>query len=313
MTEPKYDVAISFLTADEPTAAALERALIGAGLKVFFYPRKQEELAGKNGLEAMRLPFTEESRIVVVLFREQWGKTPWTGVEEAAVQDGCLKNGWQRLFFIMLDKTSVPPKWLPNTRIRFNYVDFGLEQAVGAIKARVLEAGGTIAPLSALQRAELAKEETQFLVEIAQLRSPFGRSKAEQATMELFVAIKKLCAEIDASGSAAIRFAGDGRQCHLRNRVSLCVTLDSYAEPILEVREFDRRLSMPGEMLAYIGGEQPEQLRQINFVPNMNRAREYGWSEEGQSEFLSCAALADKIVVMFIELAARMERERSYR
>jgi hypothetical protein len=90
---------------------------------------------------SMRMPFLEESRIVVVLYREPWGKTHWTGVEQTAIQEHCLKHGWEGLFFMMLDKTSTPPPWLPHTHVRFNYTDFGLEQAVGAIKARVQERG----------------------------------------------------------------------------------------------------------------------------------------------------------------------------
>jgi len=311
MTEPKYDVAISFLTADEPIAAALEKELARAGLKVFFYPRKQEELAGKNGLEAMRLPFIDESRIVVVLFREKWGKTPWTGVEEAAIQDGCLKNGWQRLFFIMLDKASVPPNWLPSTHIRFNFVDFGLEQAVGAIKARVLEAGGVMKPLTALQKAEATKLEMQFLRERDEVRSRFGHEKVEKAALELFAAIQTLCAEINANGSTVIEFASTSHTCHLRNLVSLYVRLDTYAEPSLIVSEFDKRFGMQGQNLMYVDGEGPQELQRTRFLPDMNRAREYGWSEEGKTEFLSSAVLADKIVGMSIDLAARVERERA--
>jgi hypothetical protein len=73
MVHPKYDVAISFLSKDESIAAALNDVL-GEGLEVFFYPRKQEALAGTDGLESMRTPFLEESRLVVVLFREPWAK-----------------------------------------------------------------------------------------------------------------------------------------------------------------------------------------------------------------------------------------------
>ena len=42
--EPAYDVAISFLVADEAIAAAVRDGL--SGLNVFFYPHKQEELIG---------------------------------------------------------------------------------------------------------------------------------------------------------------------------------------------------------------------------------------------------------------------------
>ena len=207
MTLRKYDVAISFLSADETIAAALNN-LLSDGLDVFFFPQKQKELAGRDGLEAMRSPFLEESRMVVVLYREPWGETQWTRVEQTAIQEGCLKHGWNRLFFIMLDKTSVPPKWLPSNRVWLNYAEFGLEQAVGAIKARVLESGGTIAPLTAAKHAELARRETQYLEEKRQLRSPGGRDAAERATLELFTKLKNLCAEIDASEGGRAPYSG---------------------------------------------------------------------------------------------------------
>ncbi len=140
---PKYDVAVSFLARDEPTATALAGRLTG-GLKVFFFPRNQEELAGTEGLESMRTPFLSESRVNVVLYREMWGQTPWTRVEETAIKDSCLDRGWSSLFFIVLDKNDKLPIWLPNTHVRYNLEDYGTEQAVGAIKARVQEVGGAL-------------------------------------------------------------------------------------------------------------------------------------------------------------------------
>ena len=53
----KYGVAISFLAADEKIAEALYSQL--PGLNVFFFPRKQEELIGTDGLESMRQPFID--------------------------------------------------------------------------------------------------------------------------------------------------------------------------------------------------------------------------------------------------------------
>ena len=51
MAEEVFDVAISFLVRDEPTATVIAERLEGAGLKVFFFPHRQEELAGTNGTE----------------------------------------------------------------------------------------------------------------------------------------------------------------------------------------------------------------------------------------------------------------------
>jgi hypothetical protein len=50
LDKPKYDAAISFLSKDEPTAAALHEHL-SEGLEVFFYPRSQEDLAGPIGVD----------------------------------------------------------------------------------------------------------------------------------------------------------------------------------------------------------------------------------------------------------------------
>jgi hypothetical protein len=71
--EPKYDVAISFLTRDERVAGEIND-LLAEGLNVFFFPRKQEDLAGTNGLESMRERFLT-ARVAVVLYREPWGNT----------------------------------------------------------------------------------------------------------------------------------------------------------------------------------------------------------------------------------------------
>jgi hypothetical protein len=59
------------LARDEVVAAELTD-LIGGRLNVFFFPNKQEELAGTDGLVSMREPFLQ-ARVVVVLYREPWG------------------------------------------------------------------------------------------------------------------------------------------------------------------------------------------------------------------------------------------------
>jgi hypothetical protein len=87
--EAVFDVAISFLVADEKIASQIKSGL--AGLNVFFYPHNQEELVGTNGMESMREPFVS-SRVNVILYRERYGNTPWTGVELSAIQDSCLNS-----------------------------------------------------------------------------------------------------------------------------------------------------------------------------------------------------------------------------
>jgi hypothetical protein len=311
-TRPKYDVAISFLSKDEPIAAAFYERL-SDGLEVFFYPRNQEDLAGTDGLESMRTPFLDGSRVVAVLYRQPWGKTPWTRVEQTAIQESCLNHGWNRLFFVVLDNTSSLPKWLPQTHVRFNY-DFGLEQAVGAIKLRVQDCGGIVAPLTAVKRADLYKQDTLYLEDRKRMSSYEGMERISEKVLELITEIQRLCSEINASGNISIRVGANPGRCVLTdNRISLIVGWrQPYANSMdrcaLKVLEYNMQMALPDERLMYPFGE-PTLLRETNFLPELSRAREYGWVQEGKpQQFLSSVALADRCVVEFLNLAGRADR-----
>lgn len=58
---PTYDVAISFLSRDTTLAGEIE-AKLSEAVKVFYFPRVQELLAGTDGLESMRVPFVSGAR-----------------------------------------------------------------------------------------------------------------------------------------------------------------------------------------------------------------------------------------------------------
>lgn len=310
--KPKYDVAISFLSQDESTATALYNRL-NDGLEVFFYPRSQEELAGTDGMESMRKPFLDESRIVVVLYQEPWGATPWTRIEQTAIQEGCLNQGWHRLFFIVLANNSKLPVWLPQNHIRFNYTDFGLEGAVGAIKARVQENGGIITPMTPLKRAAIYEQDALYLRDKKNISSHEGMSKVNQKVLEMFAEIERHCNEINQSGRASIQVGSNSGRCILTTgRVSLAIAWrQQYTNSTdgceLMILEYNGRIGLPHESLMYIF-EQPTELRAIKYLPDLSSAREYGWARQGASEFLSSITLAEKCVLQFLSLATRADR-----
>ena len=97
----------------------------------------------------------------MVLHRTGWGETPWTRVERLAIEDRFLKDGPAFLFFVMMDSTAPPPR-LPETLIRYSIKDFGIEQAVGAIKARAIERGSQPHRPSIAERAARAQEAAAF-------------------------------------------------------------------------------------------------------------------------------------------------------
>src|SRR5438046_2362851 len=147
-----YDIAISFLSDDEPHALKLQHEL-SENLKIFVYSKRQEQLAGTDGLETLRQAFFSQSRLLVVLYRDKWGKTPWTRVEETAIKEHALNEGWKSVLFVMLDERSTPPRWLPETLIRLNYRQFG-PALVGAIKMRAAELGSELKTETAVEKAK---------------------------------------------------------------------------------------------------------------------------------------------------------------
>jgi len=115
-SKSEYDVAFSFLKGDEPAAVNLADTLADR-YKCFVYSKKQEELVGTDGQETFSTVFGERARCVVVLYRDGWGTTPWTRIEQTAIQNRALRDGWEFLLFIKLTPGATMPKWLPHSYI----------------------------------------------------------------------------------------------------------------------------------------------------------------------------------------------------
>jgi hypothetical protein len=311
---PKYDVAISFLSKDEPIASALYEAL-SCSLQVFFYPRNQEELAGTDGFESMRKPFLEDSRVTVILYRALWGQTPWTRVEEAAIKDGCLKYGWHRLFFLCLDATDAFPVWLPHTHVRFSFTNFGLEQAVGAIKGRVQECGGVSAPVTALSRARLVHAEAERIKKRDQsFRSAeWMRDFVHPSIVKLFSEVERLSAEISSEIGIKIRTASNGwHQVSLTNdRVGVSAGWQQQYTNVmgfLVIFEYSQGIILPHEN-KYYGFGAPQPITTLNIQPDLSLTGDLCWKDENEeSKKYNSDELADKIVTLFINLSERANR-----
>jgi hypothetical protein len=90
------------------------------------------------------------------------------------------------------------PQWLPDTHVRFNFADFTLEQAVGAIKARVQERGGHFKPMTPLRKAEFLQVEERYQRDRRQVSSQEGIQKIFENVAFLFAEtsvprIRSLC------------------------------------------------------------------------------------------------------------------------
>ena len=319
---PKYDVAISFLVQDIILAAELH-AKLSKHLSVFFFPHSQEELAGTDGMVSMREPFYSESRLNVIMYRERWGNTPWTAVEAEAIKGSCLANAYRTLFIFVVEQPKKFPQWIPDTHVRFNYGEFSIDDAVGAIKARVKELGTGYEPPTPEHHAEMLRSQEDLQLEKSKMQTPEGIKAIFSKVRELFDQIEAHCEKINDQQHMEILH---GRQlkegtilqtCNMSDgRVALSVIWHqafrgSLNNASLSVREFLGNILPSGAYHI----DPPQELDVEHYLPDISPAYEYGWRPAESDEFISSAALAARCVSQFIRLVERYnsgEIERSF-
>jgi hypothetical protein len=310
----KYDVAISFLSQDVAIAQAIHDKLAG-GFDVFFFPRNQEELAATNGMESMRAAFRHESRLNVVVYRPKWGKTPWTAVEEQAIIDSCLHNQYKSIFLYVVEKTTILPTWLPENYIYFSATHYPLEEAVGAIKARVQERGGEYRPLTPIKKAELNQAEEDYRRAKSALSSELGTTLVFAKVKELFTEISRHIQEVNDAGDHPIQRQftlkeGEREQSCLlgRHRVGMGVYWyqpwgNSLDKAILAVREFNENIILPAGRIRFT---QPGIVGETRYDLDLSRTLEIGWQpQRGDKSFISSNTLASQLVIQFLDLIDR--------
>lgn len=174
----KYEVAFSFLKEDESIATAIND-LLQDRLSTFLYSRRQEELAGTDGEESFGKVFGQEARIVVVLYRNSWGKTFWTRIEETAIRNRAFQEGYDFAVFAPVENDVTLPRWLPMTQIWIGLQRWGIEGAASVIEARVQQAGGSPQEESVSARAVRLKRQMNAETERARfLKSAEGVNAA---------------------------------------------------------------------------------------------------------------------------------------
>jgi hypothetical protein len=205
----RYDVGLSFLAEDEPLAQELADTL-QESLRVFIYSKQQESLAGKDGEEVFSRVFGHEARIVAVLYRQRWGETPWTRIEETAIRNRAFDKGYDFATFVPLEQPVALPEWLPKSRIWLDLARWGVQGAAAVLEARAREAGSTPHTETAVEVAHRKQRE----IERAErrkgvLESSEGVRLATTALIQLFKRLDAIADEI-ASKLTSLEIAKGG-------------------------------------------------------------------------------------------------------
>lgn len=159
----EFDMGISFLYQDESEAEQIVAGL--SDMNTFIYTRQQDKLVGPDIEEKLINAYGYNSRIVVVLYRKGWGKTPLTYVEEQAIRDRIVRDKTKK-FLIIVNMTGKEemPVWLSGDRtIWYDYNKFTLQGLIATIQHKVDEHGGLTRPETIIEIAQRKKEHENFL------------------------------------------------------------------------------------------------------------------------------------------------------
>lgn len=196
MKEFEYDIAFSFVHQDEELALTLYN-LLKERQKCFIYTESQKKLAGTDGEKTFNKVFSAESRIVVILYRSEWGNTKWTRIEETAIRNRGFDEGYDFAILIPLEENIQPPKWLPKNRLWIGLKRWGIESAASVIEARAQEMGSTVNSttiadkISSFESDVLKEEKIKRLV-----NGPEGRTLSTNEFEELIKIFRNQTDEI---------------------------------------------------------------------------------------------------------------------
>jgi hypothetical protein len=299
--ESRYDVAFSFLAEDEEIAQSLALKL-REGTVTFVYSNRQKELAGKDGLEVFTSVFGEQARVCVVLYRDGWGETKWTGVEETAIKDRAFEKGWEFLVVISLDGKH--PKWLPRVKLWLGWDRFGPDVAVGVIDARIQETGGEVREETVEQRAKRLQAEADRRYEHqVLLKSQRGVDLAREALQGLFKRLKTKSEALAQDGvPIAVELQADGQVAIVRTpRGSVTFGWSQQYSNSLEFSSLlVRRLDGPYHPDGFAGGL--NELDQLGLEFALDDVAVPYWREyNGGSRRLSNDALADEALKWLLD------------
>ena len=182
-----WDIAISLCKQDIDFAKKLVKA-INPSLKVFFYEDRQDELISKSGPVAFAKTFKDESRVVVILSRDEWSNSYYTEIERNAIIDRtAFKNeGYQFLMVIPMAQGETPP-WYPSTQIYASPFRFSVEELAHFIEFKVAEEGGILKTLTVEDRYQKLIErieEKKSVINLQHVKTAIQSAKDEMTVLK---------------------------------------------------------------------------------------------------------------------------------
>jgi hypothetical protein len=309
-TPYEFEIAISFLKGDEILALQIRDSL--APIPVFVYSKEQEQIVGTDGVETFRDVFRNRARVSLVLFREDWGKTPWTRVEESAIRDRCLEVGWEYLVLVQLQKSKVP-KWVPDSYIFLDFVTFGLSDLIGVLKGKLLKSGVELKQKTPADRAYEIAQQEKFAKETHRLLVS-GDNEFRKASAALFKHLEDRLDQVRGRTGWSIDCGSRDDDTFVASTGEASIELASEnlypnnaAGAYLTFMTFEGRVPTPKQRGTFLMFDEPRRTSTRKL--EISRLPEIGWCWKRGESVEKPEAIADFIVDSFLS-AIELAKER---
>jgi hypothetical protein len=310
----EFDVAFSFVATDEATAVSVAE-LLRDRFRVFVYSEQQKKLAGRDGEEAFANVFARQARVVVVFYRQEWGKTSWTRIEETAIRGRAHDQGYDFSLWVPLDKDVILPAWLPKTRLWYNLERFGDAGLQAVIEQLIQERGGNTKPETLAERAERMQREIKLGDARTKLIEGYDANSARQVSSSAKEISDGIATWVEGGGLANAQVKRYGSHSLLvyferEPKAPACLLL-RWTQPYTNHIGSKARLiatiyeGLPEVPEVWII-DQPTQIEELAFAPDLNGAFEICWKKDGENVRLSSQAAIDAIARHFMNAIVRL-------
>lgn len=305
------DVAISFLQQDESEAQKILDTM--TDLKSFIYTRKQEEIVGNDALIKFKRVFGYDSRIVVILYRANWGKTPFTYAEEEVIRDRKFRE-MSEGFMIIVNMTGkeTMPEWVSDRTIWYNLNEFGLKGISAVVRKKIEERGGLSRPETIVEIANRKIGEYEFRNKRDQfINSEKGVKAAESEFRNLVDIIQNKAVEVN---NSLVNFKEDSSKSNMNrfvmrgNLITLSVNWTLYLSNTLESGYVNKYAHLDVQILKRNmkvrdsrGKNNSRNIYTDSFNFDMFYPNMYGWHQIRNMDFISSNNLADIIMTIMLE------------
>jgi hypothetical protein len=273
-------------------------------VSVFVYSERQDELVGTDGVDSFSKIFAEESRVVVVLYREGWGQTKWTRVEENAIRSRGFNEGHEFVLLVKLN-TANPPIWLPPTRIYLGFERYGIDGVASAIETRVQATGGEIKSESVADYAARISRDLDFETQRRYfLNSHEGAESAKQQVEILFGQLKHLAEQVTLSSNIELGYERPSADfCRLfTRRVRFGVTWHLLWGNTLDDAGLTFIMTEGGSFFGPYTMKEPDRKVQLAYSVDLDRSGAIGWREsQGDKRFLTSNQVAEVWIKLLLE------------